>query len=101
MELLYCLGVGSLGETKEPASVVCELMMILHCNFRRGVILRINLFVSPVPCFLMYGSGIQIYFKLGLLSAFIFSLLRLSVVVKVENREIIFLVSLVGNHSMT
>ena len=67
MELLYCLGVGSLSETKEPASVVCPLMMILHCDFKRGVILRIKLFVSLVPCFPMYGSGIQIFFKLGLL----------------------------------
>ena len=48
MELLYCLGLGSFSETKEPASVVCQLMMILYCDFRRGVILRIKLFVSLV-----------------------------------------------------
>ena len=70
--------------------------MILHCDFRKGVILRIKLFVSLVPCFLIYGSGIQIFFKLGLLSAFTFSVLRLSVVVEGENWEIGFLVSLRG-----
>ena len=93
MELLCCLGVGSLSESKEPGSAVCQLMMILHCDFRRGVILRIKLLVSLVPCFPMYGSWIQILFK--------FSTLRLSVVVEGENREISFLVSLRGNHSMT
>ena len=76
--------MGSLSETKEPASVVCQLMMILHWDLRRGVILRIKLFVSLVACFPMYGSGIQIFFKLGLLSAITFSLLRLSVVVEAE-----------------
>ena len=96
MELLYCLGLGSLSETKEPASVVCQLMMILHCDSRRGVILQIKLFVSLVPCFPIYGSGIQMFFKLGLWSAFTFSVLRLSVVVEGENREISFLVSLGG-----
>ena len=95
MKLLYCLGVGSFSETKEPASVVCQLMMILHCDFRRGVILRIKLIVSLVPCFPIY-SAIQIFFKLGLLSAFTFSLLTLSVVVEGENRVISFLVSLGG-----
>ena len=56
MELSYCLGVGSLSETKEPASVVCQqLMMILHCDFRRGVILGIKLFVNLVRCFPTYG----------------------------------------------
>ena len=84
MELFYGLGVGSLSETKEPASVVCQLMMILHCDFRMGVILRIKLFVSLGACFPMYGRGIQIFFKLGLLSAFTFSVLRLSVVVEAE-----------------
>ena len=77
MELWYCLGVGSLSETKEPASIVCQIMM--YCDFRRGLILRIKLFVSLVPCFPMYGSGIQIFFKLGLLSVFTFSVFRLLV----------------------
>ena len=51
MELVYCSGVRSSSEMKEPASVVCQSMMILHCDFRRGVILRIKLLVSLVPCF--------------------------------------------------
>ena len=84
---------GSLSETKEPASVVCQLMMILHCDFRGVAILRIKLFVSLVPCFPMYDSEIQIFFKLGLLLTFTFSVLRLSVVVKGEHREIRFFVS--------
>ena len=63
---------------------------------KRNVILRIKLFVSLVPCFPIYGSRIKIFFKLGLLSAFTFSVLRLSVVVEGENWEISFLVSLRG-----
>ena len=48
--LLYCFGVGSLSETKEFVSVVCQLMMILHCDFKRGAILRIKLLAGLTPC---------------------------------------------------
>ena len=94
--VFYCFSVGSSSETKEPGSVACQLMMILHCDFSRGVSLRIKLFVSSVPCFPMYGSGIQIFFKLWLLSAFTFPVLRLSVVTEGKNREVRFLVGLRG-----